>query len=547
MMKKLSILALILCLVMVVTLITACNNDIKKWEKNEIVASDSPLYRDYYHIFVFSFADSNGDGIGDLKGIEQKLDYIADLGFNGIWLSPIHPSSQSDHKYDVEDYYGIDPQYGTLADFQSLVTAAHAKGISVMLDMVFNHSSNKNPWFKAAQAAYGNPSSPDYKYVDYYMFGDSANDYKTFEKVRTMPKLNLDSKAVKAEIDSICKFWLQDYGVDGFRLDAAWHYYANVNQNVQFFQWLMSTAQKYNPDVYMVGEIWQHENTVYKHYADNSVQSFFDFELSGTSGYNKLMVYVNDGYANKAELFEGVIKYKEQGTAKGIDALFASNHDTSRVSNSPLSYYSARESEVTDEALARHKMGIGLLYTQTGNVFNYYGNEIGMRNGVRIRTGSDYEDHTYRIAMNWGNNCQGTRSDGFAYKAYGMTTVYGEYEDFLGGAADQMADQNSIYNFYRRVMLLRRQNPEIAQGVSTFVESGDPDVSVIVRTYNGRSILLVYNLNSTTTKTVNLSQIIKDNNLQGSLAGFLSSDNGRDVKLRGSKLEMPQFSIAVIR
>lgn len=546
-MKKISILALVLCLALTATLCVACNKDIKKWESNETVASDSPLYRDYYHIFVFSFADSDGDGIGDLKGIESKLDYIANLGFNGIWLSPIHPSAQSDHKYDVEDYYGIDPQYGTLADFQSLVAAAHEKGISVMLDMVFNHSSNRHPWFKAAQAAYGNPDSPDYKYVDYYTFLGSKNVYKNFEGVNTMPKLNLDSEAVRAEIDDICKFWLQNYGVDGFRLDAAWHYYANANQNVEFFKWLMATAQKYNPDVYMVAEVWQQGTTVYKHYAENSVQSFFNFDFSGTSGYNKLMVYVNDGYDNKSELFENAIKIKEQGAAKGIDALFASNHDTSRVSNSPLSYYSARDGELTEAAMARHKMGIGMLYTQTGNVFSYYGNEIGMRNGVRISSSTAYEDHTYRIAMNWGNNCQADRSNGFAYKAYGMTTVYGEYEDFLGGAADQMDDQNSIYNFYRRVMLLRRQNPEIAQGVSTFIESGDPDVAVIMRTYNGKSVLMVYNLNSSTKKTVDLSKIITDNNLQGTLAGFLSSDNSRDVKLRGSKLEMPQFSIAVIR
>ena len=547
-MKKVSILALLMCLLLVASLFGACKpKDIKEWESNPVVASDSPLYRDYYHIFVYGFCDSNGDGVGDLKGIESKLDYIAGLGFNGIWLSPIHPSAQSDHKYDVEDYYGIDSKFGTLDDFKSLVDAAHAKGISVMMDMVFNHSSNRHPWFKAAQAAYNNPDSPDYKYVDYYTFNGSSTSYKTFEGVQSMPKLNLDSESVRAELDDICKYWLQDYGVDGFRLDAAWHYYSNAENNVAFFKWLMSTAQKYNPDVYMVAEVWQHDTTVYKHYAEDSVQSFFNFEMSGTSGYNKLMVFVNDGYTNKAELFENVIKTKEQGTAKGIDALFASNHDTSRVSNSPLSYYSSRDGVVTDSYMSKHKMGIAILYTQTGNVFSYYGNEIGMRNGVRYDSSSSYQDHTYRIAMNWGNSCELTHEEGFAYMSYGSATHYGVYEDFLGGVAEQVDDQNSIYNFYRRVMLLRRQNPEIAQGISSFVVYDDADVAVIKRTYNDKSILLVYNLNSSQSKTVDLTKIVKEHNLQGTLAGFLSSDNSRDVKLKGTKLELPQFSIAVIR
>ena len=546
-MKKVSILALLMCLLLVASLFVACKpKDIKEWESNPVVASDSPLYRDYYHIFVYGFADGNGDGIGDLNGIESKLDYIAGLGFNGIWLSPVHPSSQSAHKYDVEDYCAIDSDYGTLDDFKSLVDAAHAKGISVMMDMVFNHSSNRHPWFKAAQQAYADGDTSN-KYYDYYTFRTGPNDYLTFEGVQTMPKLNMESESVREEIDNICKFWLQDYGVDAFRLDAAKYFYGNAGGNIPFFQWLMSTAQKYNPDVYMVAEVWEHDTVVYKHYAEDSVQSFFNFELSGTNGYNKLMVYVNDGYIDKASMFENVIKTKEEGTAKGIDALFASNHDTSRVSNSPLSYYSNREGEVTTSMMERHKMGIAMLYTQSGNVFSYYGNEIGLRNGVRFDSSSSYLDCTYRIAMNWGNKCEVTHEDGFAYQSYGYSTRYGQYEDFLGGVAEQVDDQNSIYNFYRRIMLLRRQNPEIAQGVSSFVVYDDADVAVIKRTYNDKSILLVYNLNSSQTKTVDLTKIVKEHNLQGTLAGFLSSDNSRDVKLKGAKLELPQFSIAVIR
>lgn len=547
-MKKITIIsALILCLTLVLTLCVACApKDIKDWENNEINDDGNPYYKDYYQIFVYSFADGNGDGIGDLKGVEQKLDYIKDLGFTGIWLSPICPSPTY-HKYDVTDYFNIDPEFGTLDDFKSLVKSAHDKGISVMLDIVINHSSNNNPWFKASQQAYAS-NDTDNEYYDFYMFtSPDGKNYQTFGGYTHMPKFNLNSEGVRGKIEEICKFWLQDYGVDAFRLDAAYHYFGNAAKNIEFMTWLMATAKKYNPDVYMVGEAWQHDTTVYAHYAENSVQSFFNFELSGTSGYNKLFMVLNNGVLDKAVELKSVIDRKEAGTAKGIDALFASNHDTSRVSNIPLSYYSSREGEVTNTAYEKHKMGIALLYTQSGNVFNYYGNEIGMRNGIRYIAESDYEDQTYRVAMNWGNNNVETRENGFAYKAYGDDTRFGAYDDFLGGVAEQVDDQNSLYNFYRRIMLLRRQNPEIARGTSTFITYEDTDVALVIREYNGSKILLVYNLHNEKSKNVDLSKIIADNGLRGVLAGYLSSDNGRDVTLSGTKLALPQFSIAVVR
>lgn len=544
-MKKLSIISILLCAVLVLTLLAACDNGnaegIKDWESNEAAAAD-PYYRDYYHIFVYSFADSNGDGIGDLKGIESKLDYIAELGFNGIWLSPIYPSS-TEHCYDVEDYYGVNSHFGTLADFAHLVSAAHDKGIAVMLDVVFNHSSNKHQWFIEAQQAWKDKVVSEHS--DFYTFQNEKGDkYATFETESTMPKLNLNSAGVRAEIDKICKFWLQDYGVDAFRLDAAWHFYQDADKNVEFFKWLMTTAQKYNPDVYMVGEVWKSATIVNQHYAENSVQSFFNFSFATPS--NNLMSVLNQGQMDRAATVASVITSKETGTAKGIDALFASNHDTTRISNT-ISYVNGRTNEVTDERLGQHKMSIALLYTQAGNVFSYYGNEIGMRNGTRSSTSSDYTDYTYRTAMNWGTDATANKTDGFAYKAYGYSGRFGEYSDFLGGVAEQIDDQNSLYNFYRRIMLLRRQNPEIAQGKSTFVTTDDSDVVVLVRECNGSKILMVYNLHSDSEVVFDAGSIISQYGLQGTLAGFLSSNNDRDVKLKGSKVTLPQYSIAVIR
>lgn len=546
--KFITILAILSCFTLVATLCVACApKDIKAWESNQIVDDGNPYYKDYYHIFVYSFADGNGDGIGDFKGIEEKLDYITGLGFTGIWLSPISPSPTY-HKYDVTNYMDVDSEFGTMEEFKSLVNAAHNKGVSVMLDMVFNHTSNNHPWFEAAKQAFASGDMSN-KYRNYYMFtDDSGNSYETFGGYTHMPKLNLDNSDVRSEIDAICKFWLQDLDVDAFRLDAAFHYHGNAADNVKFMQWLMTTAKKYNPDVYMVGEVWEHDNVVYQHYADNSVQSFFNFELSTCDGYNKLATIVGQTITDKSSELKNVIEKKENGTAKGIDALFTSNHDTLRVSNSAsLGYVSRRSQNLETDLYERHKMGVALLYTQTGNVFNYYGNEIGLRSGLRMDIRDDYIDQTYRVAMDWGDKSEETYENGFAYKAYGLSTLFGEYDDYLGGVAEQKDDQNSLYNFYRRVMLLRRQNPEIARGTSTFVAYEDTDVALVVRTYNGKSILLVYNLNSTESKTVDIGKIITDNNLNGTLAGFISSDNGRDVTFKRSTLTLPQFSVAVVR
>ncbi len=538
--KRLIVCILLIALLAFGWVLTACAPSQYEWEKLPVSDDVDPMYRDYYHIFVYSFADGNGDGIGDFKGIQSKLDYIADLGYTGIYLSPIHPSPTY-HKYDVTDYKAVDRDFGTMDDFDALVAAAHEKGIAVMLDMVFNHSSNRHPWFTSAQAAYRNGDTSN-KYYDYYLFNGSADSYQTFGNYNHMPKLNLDNDDVRAELEDVCKFWLEDRKVDAFRLDAAYHYYANAAKNVEFMQWLMATAKKYNENVYMVGEVMQNDAAIYAHYAENSVQSFMNFNLSN-QGVNPMYRALNSGTAN---LYTNLVTETEKGTAKGIDALFASNHDTSRVANLGLSYYSDRAEAVTEETMMRHKMGIGMLYTMSGNVFNYYGNEIGLRNGVRNYMGTDFVDQTYRVAMNWGNDCVTSHENGFAFKAYGRDTLFGEYDDKLGGVDVQLDDQDSLYNFNRRVMLLRRQNPEIARGESTILTSPDANVAVILRTYNGSSVLLVYNLDSEASHELDISTFISQNGLKGELVGFLTSRFSDQVSL-GGKLKLPAYSIAVIK
>ncbi len=541
-MKK-RILALFAVLTLLLGIVLSGCSTGYEWEKLPLSEESDPLYRDYYHVFVYSFADGDGDGVGDLKGIESKLDYIAELGFTGIFLSPVHPSNTY-HKYDVKNYLDIDSAFGTLEDFDSLVESAHERGIAVMMDLVINHTSRYHPWFLQAQEAYRN--NTDSKYRNYYTFNGSADNYATFGGYADMPKLNLSDSGVKQEIENICRFWLEEHDVDAFRLDAAYHFYGNSAKNIEFMKWLTATAQKYNPDVYMVGEVWQNSSEVYSHYAEDSVQSFFNFALSNASGYNSLFPLLGGLQDVKADTFKKLVSDKETGTAKGIDALFASNHDTSRISNQALSYFSNRDQVVRDDLLRQHKMGIAALYTMSGNVFSYYGNEIGMRNGQRTITGSDYIDQTYRIAMNWDSSDVQTHENGFAYSAYGEQTRFGKYDDLLGGVKQQQDDQNSLYNHYRRVMLLRRQNPEIARGTTRFADSGFGDVAIALRDYNGKTVMLVYNFSGEETRKIDVSATVSANGMEGNLVGFVSSDYSEKVK-NGKQLEMPPFSIAVIR
>ena len=188
----------------------------------------------FYSVFVQSFYDSNKDGIGDIEGLTKKLDYLKDLGIEAIWLLPVHPSPTY-HKYDIMDYYDIHPDYGSMNDFKTLVEEAHERNIRIIIDLVVNHTSDQHKWFK--EALKGNE-----KYIDYYVW---SNDKELInkepnhwhkpikaksKKIRNkkyygffwheMPDLNYDNPKVREEIKAIGKYWLQDIGIDGFRLDA---------------------------------------------------------------------------------------------------------------------------------------------------------------------------------------------------------------------------------------------------------------------------------------------------------------------------------------
>lgn len=339
----------------------------------------------YYEIFVRSFADSDGDGVGDLKGIAQKLDYLETLGVDGLWLTPIQPSP-SYHGYDVTDYYGINPQFGTMDDYRSLLSAAHKRGMKVLMDLVVNHTSAEHPWF--AEAAEGKDSVRR----DWYTWAEdrglstsamSATGGEAWHAAKGgdhflgtfwsgMPDLNFDEPSVRAEMIKIGNYWL-DQGVDGFRLDAAKHVYedfksqanspAVAKKNQSWWQEFRRGLAETHPDVYLVGEVWSSAGAIVP-YAKDALDSTFDFDVSDWIRDAAAKGTASDMPSRLARVSE---IFARESDGKYIDAPFLDNHDRDRFMS------------LAGGDVAKGKLAAALLLTMPGRPFVYYGEELGMQ------------------------------------------------------------------------------------------------------------------------------------------------------------------------
>ena len=565
-MKK-RLLALTLCAAMLVSaVLTGCQNGGTTESNNSVVSntesaasssSDSSIpedggfktisyeaskdkYRNYYEIFVYSFCDSDGDGIGDFKGLTSKLDYLNDgdpkttddLGIDGIWLMPIMPSG-SYHKYDVDNYKDIDKSYGTLEDFKTFLSEAHKRGINVIIDFVINHTSNTNEWFKKAKeeqkegktdgyAQYYNFVQSDSKPADvgaskYYYAGTKGWYYES-AFTQNMPDLNLKNEKVRKEIEGICDFWLKDIGIDGFRLDAAYHYDQNSNESINDIKWLYDYCKSIKDDVYMVGEVWMGGNVISDFYKSGA-DSFFNFDMQGTSGQvaTKAVNLKNvKGYYDYVKSWVDTIT---ENNSKAISAPFISNHDTARSAG-----FLTRNTQKEKNA--------AMAYLLTpGNPFIYYGEEIGM-------TGSG-EDPDKRTGMVW------SLSDNTGYVASipGATTNTEKPEE---GVAEAQKNENSLLNLYKKVIRLKLQNPEIARGTFTPVtlDENNKAVGAFISEYNGSKVMVILNLSDKATVTVPKSAMS-----YSGVRGYIVSDttNTEKVELNGEQLTIPANSVVVLK
>ena len=524
--KYVVLLLLVLLIIPTISSCKSCKDDGDDVKLNII----DDKYRNYYEIFVYSFYDTNNDGIGDLNGVTQKLDYIKEMGFNGIWLMPIHPSPTY-HKYDVKDYYAIDKDYGTLDDFKRLVDEAHKRGINVIIDLVVNHSSSEHPWFKSACDAIRKNGSPSGEYADYYNFTKQSSTtgysqvsgssyYYESRFWSGMPDLNLDSENVKTEIINIMDYWLNDYNVDGFRLDAVTSYYTgNVPSNVEFLSWLNTEAKKLKSDAYIVGEAWLGSDYEINRYYQSGIDSFFLFTGAQAGGTIPSLVKQQSG----ASLGKLMVNLQETYGENAILAPFLGNHDTMR----PGSFMPGEENV---------KMAAGVLSMMSGSVFVYYGEEIGMIS----KEGSNSDPHK-RIAMKWMDK---NIYEGMCYTTPNGIKIDSSYY-YYSSVESQSSNEYSILNYYKKAMQLRNMFPSIARGKVEYHPEGQNNyICVITKTYQDEKITIVFNLDSFE-QTVSLDQSSLGFT---ELVGELYATNDGIAKYNGNgEVVLPPHSIVIFK
>ena len=487
-------------------------------------------YRTFYEIFVYSFCDSDGDGIGDLKGVISKLDYLQELGINGIWFMPIHPS-QSYHKYDVRDYYDIDPQYGTMADFEALMAECQARDIHVITDLVLNHTGNDHEWFLTAceylksLPAGSEPNAEACKYVEYYSFArepgsgwhaiEGSDWYYEGMFSPHMPDLRLDNENVLNEIRDILQFWF-DKGVSGFRLDAAKEFYSgSISRNVEVLNWIQTTATELKPDAYLVAEVWEDFGVITRYY-ESQITSIFNFAFGNTSG--KLMqVLRGAGNPNQVSTFATALEKADTAylgaNPNYIDAPFLSNHDVGRIAGfcgyDPL----------------KTKLAGAMNLFMGGCAFIYYGEEIGM-------PGSG-NDPSKRAPFFWND----ARDNGTTNPPP-ECEIPEEYP--FGSLEAQRGDDASLYNYYRQAVAIRQALPAISHGRTTCETALNVGcVSAFRKTWNDQQVIILMNI------APDAAQADLSAYADWTLGASLSADGG-EIVLNGSTLELPAFGTAVL-
>ena len=487
-------------------------------------------YRTWYEIFVYSFCDSDGDGIGDLQGVISRLDYLQNLGIQGIWFMPIHPS-QSYHKYDVADYYEIDPQYGTMADFEELMAECAKRDIHVITDLVINHTGNDNEWFLTAVdylkslPAGAEPNPEECKYVEYYSFGREAKNgwhaipgtdwYYEGMFSPHMPDLNLGNENVRSDIRDVMQFWI-DKGVSGFRLDAAKEFYSgSITSNVEVLNWIQTTAESMKEDVYLVAEVWEDFGAITNYYASD-ITSIFNFAFGNTNG--KLMQVLRAAgtpgtvatYATALEKADTAFSGKNDDY---IDAPFLSNHDVGRIAG-----FCGYDEYKT-------KMAGAMNLFMSGSAFIYYGEEIGM-------SGSG-NDPSKRAPMYWND----ARDNGTTNPPPACELPE-EYP--FPSLEKQMVDDSSIYSFYRQAIAIRNAIPALSHGKTTCETAlNQKCVSAYRKTWNDQMCIVLMNINPEADQ-VDLSAYA-----DWTVAATLSVD-GNEIVMEGTTLQLPAYGTAVL-
>jgi alpha-glucosidase len=502
-----------------------------------------------YQIYPRSFADSNGDGIGDLPGVIDKLDYLQSLGVTALWLSPFFPSPNLDWGYDVADYTDVDPDYGTLADAERLIVEAHKRGLRIILDLVLNHSSDQHPWFKQAR------SSRDNLYRDWYIwrdgvdggppndwesiFGGSAWQYDPASEqyyyhffFPEQPDLNWRNPAVEEAVFEVVRFWLER-GVDGFRLDAISCIYETegfpdcgveesltkmfLDQRRGMFEaggWEIFEEkvrhQLNHPDVH---QLMQRLRELVESYGERILLGETSEVVFYGNGHDELHSVFNFPLISRLEapLLRQSLAERLPTLPKGAwESNTVGNHDRSRS----YSYYSdGRDDE------ARARMALAMVMFLQGTPVFYYGEEIGMRDspptaleefkdglGVwfyhALCESGETHNEAYRAALDFcRDSCRtpmqwdGGPKAGFApVKVEAWLPVSGDQVEGVN-VADQQGDPNSILSFFRQIVEVRQEHVVLRRGEMEVIP-GTGDVLAFWRRTPEQTLLVALNMSA---------------------------------------------------
>ena len=495
------------------------NNEQKWWQKAVV-----------YQIYPRSFYDSNGDGIGDINGIREKLPYLAKLGIGVIWLSPVYCSPNDDNGYDISDYYDISPDFGTLDDMKALIEEADNFSIKIIMDLVVNHTSDEHAWFIEAK------SSKDSKYRDYYIwrsgdentppndlkscFGGSAWEYdaKTGEYYlhffsKKQPDLNWENPQMRRDIWKMMNFWI-DLGIGGFRMDVIDLIGKNPDLKIKengpkLHDYIQEMYRKTlaGKNLLTVGECWGATPEIAKLFSAQKRH-----ELSMVFQFEHIMLDQNGGDKwnlkplNLLDLKRVFTKWQTQLANEGWNSLFWNNHDLPRIVS--------RWGDDGKYRVQSAKMLAILLHGMKGTPYIYQGEEIGMTNiefntiddfadieavnmyKERIAAGCDRESvlrslrakarDNARTPMQWNNS----ENAGFTQSKpwYRVNPNYSQIN-----VENALADENSVFYCYQKLIKLRRENPIMVYGDYALLLPDDENIYAYTRTYQDKTWLVICN------------------------------------------------------
>jgi len=501
-----------------------------------------------YQIYPRSFYDSNGDGVGDLRGIIQKLDYLKELGINVIWLSPVYKSPNEDNGYDISNYQDIMDEFGTLADWDELLAEMHRRGIKLVMDLVVNHTSDEHPWFKEARKSRDNP------YRDFYIwrpakngaepnnwvsfFGGSAwqydvhtDEYYLHLFTRQQPDLNWENPQVRAEIYKMMDWWLQK-GIDGFRMDVI-NLLSKVpglpdeavvhNERYQFggryfingprlMEFLTEMKQKVlsRYDILTVGEtplVTTRDAIMIANEETGALNMVFQFEHMELDGQKGADPRRSIGQWKLLDLKDVMTRWQKDLENRAWNSIFLANHDQPR----PVSRFGDDGQYRVESA----KLLATFIHMLQGTPYVYQGEEIGMTN-VAFESIDDYRDvetfNMYREfveekgmdpkavmrllhAKSRDNARTPVQWDASEHAGFTSGTpwikVNPNYKEINASAAP--ADPNSIFYYYKKLIQLRRANPVIVYGRYALLLDGDEEIYAFTRTLDAERLLVILN------------------------------------------------------